>query len=180
MIVLHGQRYRVANYHQKINPEHAGAESSQGLVFEVRIAFEDWLGGASLQAEAFLDPGADHTVISRRWISEQATENISAEPTPWVDPEGRILEQIQISIDKWGGPLGAPRRPVWLFEQDYGPEDTTAPLPGYEDLLLGRDFLSEHGLLVVINGEGRNFSILAPEDSANRRRRDQILNALSS
>lgn len=177
MIVLHGQRFRVASYHKKINPEHADAELSQGLVLGVHLVFEDWLAGLPLQAEAFLDPGADHTLISQRWIAEQATQNVSKEPTPWISPNGRLLETIHISIDKWHASLGVSGKPVWLLEQDYGPDDP-ASLPGYEDLLLGRDFLSQHGLLVVIDGEGRDFSIIAPDDSENRRRRDQIISLL--
>jgi hypothetical protein len=178
MIVLQEQPFRVTSYHKKINPEHAGAELSQGLVLDVLLAFEDWLGGDALQAEAFLDPGADHTLISQRWIDEQAKQYRSLEPTPWIAPNGRILERVHLSIDKWRVPLGLPEKPIWLLEQDYGPDDP-ASLPGYEDLLLGRDFLSQHGLLVVIDGEGRDFSVLVPGDSENRQRRDQIRDLLN-
>ncbi len=179
MIVRHGQRFRVAGYHRKINPEHASAELSQGLVLGVRLAFEFWLDEKPLEAEAFLDPGADHTIISRRWISDQAANNAATKPTPRIDPEGILLEQVSLSIGAWSARLGAAGNPVWLFEQDYGPEDTS-PLPGYEDILLGRDFLSQHGLLVVVDGKTRTFSILAPNDSENRRRRDRILSLLTS
>lgn len=51
-------------------------------------------------------------------------------------------------------------------------------MPGYEDVLLGRDFLDAHGILTVIDGEARQFSLLLPDDDDNRRRRDQILSAL--
>lgn len=177
MLVIQRQPFRVASYHKKIHPTHAAAELSQGLVLDVQLAFEDWLGSVVLQAEAFLDPGADHTMVSRRWIEEQATAHESLEPTPWIAPNGQILETAHLSIGGWRVTLGGPEEPVWLLEQDYGSENPGS-LPGYEDLLLGRDFLSQHGLLVVINGNDRDFSVLAPEDSENRRRRDQILGLL--
>jgi len=47
-------------------------------------------------------------------------------------------------------------------------------MAGYEDILLGRDFLAAHGLLVVIDGEGHELSLLLPDDDDNRRRREDV------
>ncbi len=116
-------------------------------------------------------------MVSQRWTEEQAVAGKSSQEAPWTDPEGSILEPIFLSVGNWRVPLGDSGRPVWLFEQDYGP-DNMGPLPGYEDLLLGRDFISQHNLLVVINGDDRNFSILAPEDDENLRQRDEVLNSM--
>lgn len=43
-------------------------ERDLGLVVPVRIQFERWLGGKLLEADAFIDSGADCTLLSHRWI----------------------------------------------------------------------------------------------------------------
>lgn len=177
MVILDGRPFRVAAHHRRMVPEDGDSDLSQGLVLQVSLEFEDWLDGQPLIADAFLDPGADSSMISRRWIAEQSKKEESSSRTPWADPDGRLLEQVHLSIEGWRVPLGDPERPIWLFDQDYGPEQTGS-MPGYEDLLLGRDFLSQHGLLVVIDGESRSFSVLVVDDAENRLRRDRILNAL--
>ncbi len=45
--------------------------SAQGLAVDIELSFEQWLGATPLRAEAFLDPGADCSIISLRWIREQ-------------------------------------------------------------------------------------------------------------
>lgn len=72
MLLLHKHAFDVASYHQRVNPEHASRSLSQGLVLSVDVIFQDWLDRRALRAEAFLDPGADHSMISIRWIHEQA------------------------------------------------------------------------------------------------------------
>lgn len=178
MLVLHRQQFRIAEYHRQQAPADADSELTQGLVVEVSLEFEKWLGGQPLQAEAFLDPGADSSTISRRWIRDQAQAVGTAAPTPWVDPDGIVLEQTHLTIGGWRVPLGDPRRPLWVFEQQTELEQTGS-IPGYEDLLLGRDFLSQYDLLLVIDGRERSFSLLAPVDTENRNRRSKILEALS-
>lgn len=177
MILVRGKQFSVASYHQEISPQHAQSELAAGLVLEVQLDFQDWLAGERVNAEAFLDPGADYTLISRRWASQQAHLAGAPQLAPSCDPEGRVLEGINISVGGWRAPLGDPERDVWLFDQEYGAEDAGS-LPGYEDLLLGRDFISQHGLLVVIDGEGQSFSLLAPIDEENRGKRNAVLSSL--
>lgn len=95
---------------------------------------------------------------------------------PRIRPFGLIAEKIYLLIGGQRLPLGDSDRPVWVGSQ--GDEVESLPeMPGYEDLLLGRDFVTQHGLVILIDGEQRMFSILAPIDSANRERRAQIREA---
>lgn len=52
-------------------------------------------------------------------------------------------------------------------------------MTGFEDMLLGRDFLAAHRLLFVLDGEDEAFSMLLPADENNRQRRERILAELS-
>jgi hypothetical protein len=52
-------------------------------------------------------------------------------------------------------------------------------MPGWEDMLLGRDFLSAHKLLLVIDGDEGRFSLLLPDDD-NCAARARVLDALTS
>lgn len=52
-------------------------------------------------------------------------------------------------------------------------------MTGFEDMLLGRDFLAAHGLLFVLDGQDEEFSMLLPLDDDNRQRRERILAELS-
>ena len=53
------------------------------------------------------------------------------------------------------------------------------PMAGYEDVLLGRDFLAERGLMLILDAQAEELSLLLPADDENRRRRADILTALS-
>ncbi len=174
MILLHRRGFGIAGYHGRQQPGDADEALAQGLVLQVEIAFEQWLDGTPLRADAFLDPGADNSFLSRRWIEEQAEAAGTEDLTPAIDEDGALFERLHILIAGRRLPLGDPQRPLWVGNQ--GEVQQRAPqMPGFEDLLLGRDFITQHGLLVVIDGEHRELSILAPEDRSNRTKRDRIL-----
>ncbi len=171
------ESFRIAGYHRRRYPEDETLDIAQGLVVTVKIEFELWLESRPLEAEAFLDPGADCTLISYRWIREQA-EAASASATrkePKMDPDGVLVEGAHLSIGALRLPLGDLDRPVSVVEQ----EGEVPQMSGYEDLLLGRDFMTQHGLFIAIDGEKRRFMVLAPVDEANRGTRDEILAMLS-
>lgn len=180
MIVLSDERFRIAGYHQRRAPDEASSELKQGLVVTVELQFQRWLHGQRLTADAFVDPGADHSLISLRWLLEQAQAHHPSSLTPRNNPDGLLTERVELSIGEWTVPLGDASRPVWLFEQDYLETTETSSLPGYEDLLLGRDFLCQHDLLFIVDGKKRSFSMLAPTDEDNRKRRERILLELES
>lgn len=177
MILLHQQRFRVAAYHRKVDPEHADQSFAQGLVVPVEVTFEDWLDGRVLRAEAFLDTGADETVISLRWLSEQSEAAGSSRGTlPLTSPTGTVEESIKLAVGGHRLDLGDPDRPVWIGAQ--GDEVAgIAEMAGCEDILLGRDFITQHGLLLLIDGADRSLSLLLPSDMANRDRRESIRRA---
>lgn len=179
MLIQSEQLFRVAGYHRLKVPEDAVDDLAQGPIVTVEIEFEQWLAGRPLAAEAFLDVGADSTTISRRWIREQAEAAKASTDEPKIAPDGLLIEQAFLTIGGLRFQLGDLDRPVVVAQQDEG--DGAFPrMPGFEDLLLGRDFMTQHDLLVVLDGARRVFSILAPVDAANRQRRDRILATLTA
>ncbi len=179
MILLHRCGFGIARYHEREQPGDADEPLAQGFVVKVEITFEQWLDGTPLSADAFLDPGADNSFLSRRWIEEQAEAAGAEDPTPAIDEEGAIFERLHVLIAGCRLPLGNRQRPLWVGSQG-GVQEPERQMPGFEDLLLGRDFITLHGLLLVIDGEHRELSILAPEDASNRAKRDRILELLQA
>jgi hypothetical protein len=179
MLVVSEQAFGVAGYHRLSAPQDAVQDLAQGPIVAIEIEFEQWLGGQPLAAEAFIDLGADNTWISSRWIREQAQAASASIDAPKIAPDGVLIEQAHLSIGDLRLPLGDLQRPVVVTEQGPG-ADPLAQMPGFEDLLLGRDFITQHGLLLVIDGARRTFSILAPVDAANRERRDRVLTTLAA
>ncbi len=177
MILLHRHAFRIAGYHQEQFPDEAMESLAQGLVVDVELAFEEWLGTAPLRAEAFLDPGADSSMLSSRWIREQRHAAGAADHSkPKIAPDGRFIERVELIIAGEVFPLGDAERPLWVGNQD-DPGAALLDMPGQEDVLVGRDFITQHGLLLQIDGEQSTISLLAPRDQANRDRRDSILRA---
>ncbi len=177
MILLHRHSFRIAEYHQEQYPDDAEESLAQGLVVDVELTFEEWLGATPLRAEAFLDPGADSSMLSSRWIREQRRTLSAADHSkPKIAPDSSLVERVELSIAGEAFPLGDTERPLWVGNQS---EHSAASLdmPGHEDLLIGRDFITQHGLLLLIDGEQSTISLLAPQDRANRERRDLILEA---
>jgi len=172
MILVSRQSFGVSRYCAREHTEVALGENASGPVLRVRIRFDQWFKEKRLEADAFIDSGADTTLISSRWVTEQGGVKRRARPKSSVlDPERAdhyLLEEeafveiggIELSLGSGLGILPAPA------------------LPGYEDILLGRDFLSRHRLLFVLDAGEATFSILKPSDEDNRLRRNQILRAL--
>lgn len=187
MILLHRERYKVSEYHRK-SSETADLGISEGLVVTVDVHFENWLGGRCFPAEVFIDPGADCTIISLRWIEKHALEaDRPGDRTPNIDPCTKIIENTIIRMDEKD--LEIPRNILGPRLGKQGPLPTGHHLtrdqlnnlwsmPGYEDILIGRDFLTRHRIMLLVDGEDRKFSMLYPIDSDNRRRRKIILGAL--
>lgn len=176
MVILHRQRFRIARFHYQKHPGDADENLAQGLILNVEVGFEEWLADHSLPAEAFLDPGADSSFISLRWIEEQARATGSKALRPKANPNGYLFEAVHLSLGGQRLALGDSEHPVWIARQG-DMEGDEPSMPGYEDLLLGRDFITQHGLMVLIDGGHQSFSILDPTDSDNQQRRDQALKA---
>jgi hypothetical protein len=143
-------------------------------VIGVKLRFERWLDGRSLDADAFIDPGADETYLSLRWVGEQAGRKRNLRPQasrldPYEPARYRLEERSFVVMGGCELEL-SPAHPVLLMAQP--------PMAGFEDLLLGRDFLVAHRLLVVLDGAEETISILRPADEDNCRRRERVLDAL--
>ncbi len=90
--------------------------------------------------------------------------------------DGDFVEEVDLRIAGEIFPLGDAERPFWVGTQNE--IDTDLPsMQGYEDLLLGRDFMTQHRLLLMIDGAERSISLLAPQDPANQELRDSIVEA---
>ncbi len=176
MILLHRHRFGVSSYHRRVRPAEAEDGISKGLVISVELRFERWHGGQALQADAFLDPGADETIISSRWVSEQAVATGKAGLVPQTEPYGALREGVVVTIAGESLALGDADRLVWIGDQE-DPESPVA-MAGLEDMLIGRDFMTQHGLLLVVDGEREMLSLLLPSDDQNRELRDQIVSIL--
>ncbi|WP_437526576.1 hypothetical protein WME79_41235 [Sorangium sp. So ce726] len=174
MVIVQRQPFGVSRFFTK----HKGQpqEHELGLVVPVRIQFERWLGGKLLEADVFIDSGADCTLLSHRWLEACWRTALPHEKPrlPLVSPEGWIREKVAISIG--GSVLEFPPSPQLAWQVGGAERPQFREMPGYEDLLLGRDFLRHYGILLVIDGE--NFSLLLPDDEDNQRRRDQVRRAL--
>ncbi|WP_437484666.1 hypothetical protein WME75_45490 [Sorangium sp. So ce1014] len=174
MVIVQRQPFGVSRFFT----QHSGQpqERDLGLVVPVRIQFERWLGGKLLEADAFIDSGADCTLLSYRWLEtcwRAAFPDVKLR-RPLIDPRGWIREKVSISIG--GCVLELPPSPQLAWQIGGASRSDLREMPGFEDLLLGRDFLRHHGILLVIDRE--DFSLLLPHDEENRRRRDQVRQAL--
>jgi hypothetical protein len=174
MILVHRRPFSVSRFHERMHPDTAGSALASGPVLRVRLRFERWLGGEGRDADAFIDPGADETILSLRWIEELGGRGRRARPRVSVpDPHlpGHYLLEEEVKVEIAGCELAlGTTRPVRVLAQP--------PMPGFEDVLLGRDFLAAHRLLLLLDGQDREFSILFPTDAENQRQREGILAAL--
>lgn len=178
MIALRGAPFNVAfHYIEKFgNP----SIDATGPVTTAHLTFEYWLNGDSVDADVFIDPGADATVISWRWISKVAQTRPSSDTAPMLD--GSLLrEEFYVQFAPGQEPLRCARACIGWQEAPDSPLPRPIGLPkmpGHEDILLGRDFLTQNGLLLLIDGKDRSFSLLHPGDPDNRRSRVEILRVL--
>ncbi|WP_438033275.1 hypothetical protein [Sorangium sp. So ce204] len=174
MVIVQRQPFGVSRFFT----EHQGQpqEHDLGLVVPIRIQFERWLGGTPLEADVFIDSGADCTLLSHRWLEACWRTALPRETLrlPLIGPGGWIREKVSISIGGCVLQLSPSPQLAWQVGGAERPE--LREMSGYEDLLLGRDFLRHYGILLVIDSE--NFSLLLPDDEDNRRRRDQVRRAL--
>ena len=172
MILVSHQPFGISDHHAGRDPDARDRPSARGPVLRVRIRFEQWMEGKSLEADAFIDPGADFTLISSRWIEGQGGIGEWERPISYANdldkPDHFLLNES--AFVEIGG--------VELSLGDAVGITPSPTMPGYEDMLLGRDFLSAHHLLLVIDGEENTFSLLQPADEDNRGRREQIRRAL--
>ncbi len=146
----------------------------------MRVRFAEWLPG-DFEADAFVDPGADCTVLSHRWAqgcrrAAAMEHRLIAPPYPLLDVAGYVTETVSVQVGPSGW-LALPSDPQ-LARQGTAQPEQLREMAGYEDLLLGRDFLRLHRILLVVDGEGE-FSLLLPDDDDNAGRRDVVLRALS-
>ncbi len=168
MILIARQRFAVSAYHAEVHPDRAAAEQEMGLVFRVGIRFGEWLDGREVEADAFLDPGADVTVVSARWVASVMERHA---PATDLRLDGDFIdEDVTVRIGS---------RALLVPQTEMGPQlwSQPGPMAGYEDILLGRDFLLAHRLLLAIDGEEREFSLLLPDDEDNRRRFERVRSA---
>lgn len=174
MILLGRHRFGVSRFHAALHPESAGLPHARGPVVRLGLRFERWLGGRRLDLDAFVDPGADETILSLRWIHAQRGKGSHARPRMTLpdprEPHYLLDEGATVEIAGCTLALGT-TRPVRVLPQP--------PMNGFEDMLLGRDFLAAHRLLLVLDGEEESLSMLLPADDENRQRRERIVAELT-
>ncbi len=79
-------------------------------------------------------------------------------------------------------PLGHSAHPIVLGRQEEE-DDVPIRMPGFEDIILGRDFLSQQKLLLVVDFDEQDFFdffVLLPEDHENQQRRERVRVALTA
>ena len=170
MILIHREPFGMSSYWKKHHGGIAAPEEMKGPILRGRVRFAHWLDGKETEADIFVDPGADATILSWRWTALAFDQHRSSTRLS-MKKRDFIGEDLFLHVGRrW---LKVPRTEV-------GPRILSQPgkMPGYDDILLGRDFLDAHGILTVIDGEARQLSLLLPDDNDNRARRDQILGAL--
>ena len=177
MILVHRHHFGVSRWHaEQLRPRgRAPRAHEKGLVMRVRVRFAHWLGGNDVEADAFVDPGADTSVLSWRWaaLAWDATGRQGE-----LDYEGDVIrEDVFVIIHGCSLRLPATAIGPSIMPQDVPPQP--GDMPGWEDLLLGRDFLSAHKLLLVVDGDrdGGRFSMLLPDDDDNRAVRAAVMAA---
>lgn len=184
--------YRVSRYFEQIG--RVPTSTDCGPVLRLKARFARWQADVEVDADAFVDPGADVSFLSERWLRSHAPAP-PAQRLPSLRhksyPDGQrdriLVEPLMLSVSgrTFTVPLTSEGPRIRL--QDLGDgrpnaENTTekwADMGGYEDILLGRDFLDANDLLLVIDGAGRRFSLVVPDDEDNQRRRAAIRGALS-
>ena len=187
MLVVRRQPFDVSERHRSIRGY--ARNSARGPVFPVSVQFARAQEARPIHADAFLDTGAPYSVVSLLWLAERAGVRRFVE-LPATDTNGRVQEQVTISVGssvlrlrdtrlmRQGDTIGD--RPPAQWHADARLCATwraMQELPGFDDVLLGRDFLIANRLLLILDGaaEEPRFSLLFPDDLSNRVRRRLIL-----
>lgn len=179
MILVHDHPFGVSRWHEE-RLKRDPLPHEQGLVVRVRVRFGQWLGGREVEADAFVDTGADTTVVSWRWAAQLVDDR--DQPAIPVDENMNICEDVCVLVG--GRALAVPRGPQGPYMASQ--TDTEAEseqleeMPGYEDILLGRDFLSEHKLLLVVDADEHCFSLLLPDGASSIGARALVRDTLRS
>lgn len=104
MILVARQPFTVSAYHAELHPD--ASKHEMGPVLRVGVRFRQWLKGREVEADAFLDPGADVTVLSARWVATLAEQ---CAPATDLQLDGDFIdEDVTVSI---GGHPSSCRRP---------------------------------------------------------------------
>lgn len=205
MIVLYQRPFDVSNLCARLHPDRTHDELMAGPTLGIRVRFEHWANGSELDAEAFLDPGCDQTLISMAWAMSKCGGKAPYYP-PIANYCAFLREDAQFIINDVAFSFRVPAstkdkskvatlQPQFalpnlshfkdtidqatMTQLEFDAQVFHAPdMPGYEDILLGRDFLRAFQLLLVIDGKTRDTSLLYPGDGANRARRMKVLEVL--
>lgn len=159
MLILHSN-FRVCAQQRN----HAFIESIlEGPVVDLQIVFERWLKPSVLHAEAIFDSGADCTLVSYRWLTETYVAQMGSSKRfypPVPNPVGEIVERACVRMG--GTQLVLPRTTRIARQGGVGrPLQFFADMPGYEDIILGRDFLRDNGLMLAIDGHVRDTALVS-------------------
>jgi hypothetical protein len=194
MILTFKERFRVSDYTFEVQPNYKKnpVDWARGPVLRVQVQFEEWQGGRALNADGFLDIGADTSIMSLRWIRRSASTDLS-QPTglrgssiPKFDKNWKIVENVSFRIGAaclsfsgdegldvgWQEKEGDRKLAERINNRSEPPR-----MPGREDILIGRDVITRNKLLVLTDGDRKDFSILLPTDAQNKLRRARILKA---
>lgn len=161
MLVLSRQPFATP---RSLGSGHGSTSPAAGLIVRVRLSIGPFCGGRSMPAEAFIDTGADATIVRKAWCETQRRRHGKGSLPP--GPGGRL--NWGLAIDFGRATLTLPPHRAYLGSASPG-SDTVA-MPGTEDVLIGRDFLVHHGLMLVVDGRARAHSLIHPHDRSNRRR----------
>ncbi len=182
MIVVNRQPFSVADYHTIAAPAVARRRTSEGPVAQVQMRFSTEAGEVEHSGQAFVDPGADRSILSLRWLRAIGLAAV-------CDHNLSILNLLSVAIGDAAFPTSDEFRPV-VRKQGQRPDSMTAAegdlwrqarvMPGKEDLLLGRDFLNANRLLLLVDGVEEEFSLVWAMDKENRRLRRSILAKLDA
>lgn len=90
MILIGRRKFSVSRFHAEHYPYTADSALARGPVVRLGLRFDRWLGGRRLEADAFVDPGADETILSLRWVQQQGGRGSHVRPrTTSPDPRAR-------------------------------------------------------------------------------------------
>ncbi len=180
MVLVSGQRLGISRWNRTVRPQDEHNKSKQGLVLSVDVTFAEWLSGERISADVFVDPGADTTIISLRWLQAQGRR------LPKIDEWKRLSEPMHIHFSgACSQAAGAEHEPFLLRQCPIYPQSGGGiqppqswkgrpQMPGLEDIILGRDFLGRHGIMLLLDGD-HSFSLLWPGDPDNQRHRQEAL-----